>query len=60
MRPGDYIRTVFEGISSRIAAFKFALHPRASKICKHGKKKRELEEKVLRSGLAKRRNIVDI
>ena len=44
LRPGDFIRTIYPSISSRISALKFALLPRAGKIFKYGKRKRELEE----------------
>ena len=53
LRPGDFIRTVYPGISSWISAFKFALHPRAGKIFKHGKERGSWKKKVLRSGQEK-------
>ena len=47
LRPGDFIRTIYPAINSRISAFKFGLHPRAGKIFKYGKRKRELEEQCV-------------
>ena len=56
MRHGDIIRTVYPAIDSRTSAFKFGLHPRASKIFKDGKRKMELEEKCVEELFRRKKN----
>ena len=58
--PGDFIRTVYPDISNRISAFKFALHPRACKYLSMVRERCSWKKRVLKSGLGKRKNILDI
>ena len=41
MRPGDFLRRIYEGISGRIKAFDFAFIPISSKVLKRAKIERE-------------------
>ena len=44
MRPGDFIRNLYPNIVSRLSAFKFAFHPRASKVFNRPKRSRDTSE----------------
>ncbi|KAI6648693.1 hypothetical protein LOD99_7919 [Oopsacas minuta] len=44
LRPGDFIRVLYPGITSRISAFNFTFHPRADKFFKGRKRIRDISE----------------
>ena len=44
LRPGDFIRRMYEGISGRIKAFEFAFLPISSKVLKKTKTKRKIND----------------
>ena len=44
LRPGDFIRRMYEGISGRIKAFDFAFLPISSKVSKKTKTKRKIND----------------
>ena len=44
LRPGDFIRRMYEGISGRIKAFDFAFLPISSKVLKKTKTKRKIND----------------
>ena len=57
MRPVDFIRNLYPNIVNRLSAFKFAFHPRASKLFNRHKRSRDTSEEYCNEKWDRRKKI---
>ena len=54
IRPGDFIKTLYPNIATRLSAFRFAFHPRARKVFTQHKRPRKSSEEYCSEELSRK------